>query len=374
MAWGDPGVSKRMLLSGGPVAWGVGGQPATANIPQTGILRRLRLLHNTGAPTFTPGTGTIALDVQAPGNWYSRFILAPNAQAPIFNASGFGTSLIRAMRSKEQKPNTPDTAIVTEVGGQTATSVYNGSATTGVLPLNFYYDLPVAQMVRSLGGEIGLFPLQNPAVQLALQYTPNSGSVASPYNMASTTPTAEPYLITGNATVTVPTPTLEVVRDLWEVPANQADYPVFDFVSSWTEETPQGASVVGATQVTWQATPLSGILVRVGGYILDGSTNKGIASGSLSAGNAIALLYGSGTAKFSETSFDALTRQREEYGFDLPLGFYGYDLMGPDLTLADALDTFSVANIQLQFNIATALAAGSAVKIVRQTLMPLVVQ
>ena len=374
MAWGDAGVSKRQLISNGAVAWGVGGTPVRSDIPQTGILRQLKVLHASGALTATAGTGAITLDVQGPWNIYSRFLLTPNSQAPIVNVSGFGLSLINQLIMREMMGNTPDTTIVSPVAGEAATDVYNASVTSTTSGGNpFYQYIPVAQTIRSLGGEVGLFPLQNPAVQLQLFWTPNSGSSASAYNIYSTTATNSPYLVTNNATVTLATPTLEVVRDLWEVPADQANYPPFNFVSSWSEETFQ-TSVVGATQLNWKATPLSGILVRVIGYILDGATLAGALTSTLTASNAVNLTYGAGTAKFAETGNAAAARMQAELGHMFAKGGFYYDLLGPNLTLQDSLNLFKIGNVQLQFNLTAALASSSAGKVLRQTIMPLVVQ
>lgn len=373
--WGDAGVSKRLILSNGQLSWGVGGTPVRSDIPQTGILRALRLVQASGAFTVTLGGGTAALDEQGPWNAYTRFLLAPNSQAPIVNVSGFGLSLIQQLYYREMMGGTPDTMLVAPVNGEPSTDVYNGSATTTqAAGWPFYFYMPVAQTIRSLGGEVGLFPLQNPAVQLQLFWTPNTATNATPYSLASLTVNAAPYLVTGAATVTLATPTLEVVRDLWEVPANPADYPPFQFVSSWSEETPQGGSVVGATQVTWKATPLSGILVRVIGYIHDGGTNVGIAPSNLTAPNGVNLTYGAGTAKFSESGSAAQTRMHAELNHLMTKGAYYYDLLGGNLTLQDSLNLFKIANVQMQFNCNAGLAANSTARFLRQEIMPLVVQ
>ena len=200
MPWGDPGVSKRLRISNGVVTPGVGGSPNTVPIQQTGILDELALLFS-GTATITAGTGTVAKDVLGPWNVITNVNLSPNQQAPVINLSGYGLYLANLMKSAEpDRPFTPDTMAVSETSASASADVFNFPTSTGTL--RFYERIPVTQRVRSLGGSIGYWPLQNPAMQLALNYTLNSASAASPWNIYSTTAATAPYLVTGNATVT----------------------------------------------------------------------------------------------------------------------------------------------------------------------------
>lgn len=373
MAWGDPGVSKNLRLSNGATAWGTGGTPTTVPIQQTGILRGLRMLVN-GATTYTAGGGTIALDKLGPWNIFSNLTLSPNQQAPIINLSGYGLYLANVMRAIDrQTMNTPDTTSTSVSNAETSTDIYSAPVTTSTLRL--YEDIPITQQIKSLGGEFGFWPLQNPAIQLQFSFTPNSASSGSPFNIFSTTANAAPYLVTGAATMTLTSPTTELIRDLYQVPVAAADFPPFNLVTTWIEESPQGASVGGATSATWQATPLSGLLLRVGAFILDsGNSNNGIAASNLTASNALQLTYDNNTPKYAESSYAALARQRSYFGFDLPQGFYVWDLLGKNQTLQDVLDTNTVGNIKLQFTFTNALGSTSSIKIVRQILSPLEVK
>ena len=255
MAWGDPGVSKRLRISNGVVTPGVGGSPNTVAIQQTGILQSLQL-GVSGTATVTLGGGTAARDVLGPWNIFTNVNLAPNQQAPILQVSGYGLYLANVMRSAEpDQPFTVDTQAVSETSAAASSDIYNVPTSTGTL--RFYERLPITQRIRSLGGEVGYWPFQNPAMQLALQYTLNSATATSPYNIYSTTAGAAPYLTTGAATVTT-TAQIDVMRTMYQVPAAAADFPPFQFVSTFIEEAPQGASIGGATSFTWQATPLSG--------------------------------------------------------------------------------------------------------------------
>lgn len=373
MPWGDPGVSKKLRLSNGVVNFGTGGQPVPGNIQPTGILRALRMLMS-ATPTFVPGTGVIARDVNGPWNVLTQVLVSPNQQAPVVQVSGYGLYLINCMLSEESGDVglPPDVAAVAETSSETATDIYSASATSGTTPWKFPLFLPISQRVRSLGGDIGMWPLQNPSITLQASYTPNSSSQVGPYNIYSLTAGQSPYLVTNNATVTLTNPGIEFIRELWQVPASQSDFPPFQVVSSWIEEQPQGSNVNGATSFSWLMTPLSGILVRLGVYIYDGAQNGGVLASNLTASNALLLSYDATTPKFSESAQAALARQRQHFTFDLPQGFYTYNLMGKDLTLQDTLDSHTTGNIKFTANFNAALGStNSSAKIIKQVISPL---
>lgn len=376
MPWGDAGVSKALLLSNGVNNWGGGGVPFTVPIQQTGILRQLRMLH-TATPTFTPGTGTLALDKLGPFNAYNLIYIAPNQQAPVVQLSGTGLELVNLVKKIEQQGGAaPEVTAISVNNAEAPGDIWGANATTGTAPWNYFQDIPITQRISTLGGDIGYWPLQNPAMQLMAQFTPNSASAApGPYNIFSTTAGAAPYLVTGNATVTLTTPTTELIRELYTVPDSQANYPPFQLVSTWIEEQPQGASVSGASSFTWQATPLSGLLARLILFIYDGTTGNGVAASKLSFSNSLQLTYDANTVKFAESASAALARQRDFYKNDLPQGVYCWDLLGRNQTLADVLNTNTIGNIKAIVSLSSALGStNSSAKIIKQMISPLEVK
>lgn len=368
MAWGDPGVSKLLKISNGAIAWGTAALPLNVPIQQTGILERLRM-YTAGTPTFTAGTGTIAADAQGPYNVYSLHSLSPNQQAPIVLVSGYGLYLINLMLEQERKGFSPDTNAVTVANGAATADIFTGRVTSGS-DWYWWLDLPITQHIRSLGGRIGYWPLQNPAMQLSYQFTVNASGT---YNIYSTTALASPYLTTGVGTVTLASPTNELMRYMYQVPEREQDFPPFNLVSTWIEEAPQGASVLSATQVQWQATPLSGLLARLIVYVQDGT--DGVAYTKLTAANALNLTYDANTTKFALTGRQAEAEWQGRNGFQAPPGSFFFDLLGADLTLADVLNTNTVGNIKMFLNFSSALSgSAAAVKIIRQMISPLEVK
>lgn len=370
--WGEYGKSKRLRLSNGISNWGSGAVPVNVPIQQTGILEELRIIMQGTAVTLGGGTAP-TLDNLGPWNIFNLITLSPNQQAPIVQLSGYGMYLANLMRTWERGgPGSPDTTVITPTSADPNTDTYL-VATSGS-PFIFSEDVPLTTRVKDFGGLIGYWPLQNPAVQLALQYTPNAANSASPYNIYNAT--AGAGVFTGGATsptATITTPTVDVVRNLWEVPAAPADYPPFNLVSTWIEESPQGVNTNSATKAVWQATPLTGLLVRLGAFIYD--NGAGVAVSKLGNSNSLTLTTDASTPKFSESGVEALVRQKEFYRFNLPQGAYVYDFLGRDLTLADVIDTNTTANIQLTMNFSSALSSSNTfIKIIRQIISPLEVR
>lgn len=381
MAWGDQNVTKLQYLVNNTVAWGPGGTPIQTQILQAGILRRLRLL-TTGTPVFTAGGGAINPDPLGPYNLYSNLQLLSNQQQPVFNVSGYGLSLINDfLYGVEGSGNTPDTEIAAVANQTDQTWISNGRLTTaGTLPANpnlvFSLRGPVAQRVSSLGGDIGMIPLSTANVQLTLGFTPGSASTASPYkiNTDGALPTGtQPFNVVGGTadSVTLATPTLDILREMYEAVESPADFPNYRWISQWIEEFPQ---TYGTGGFVWRQQQNAGILARLMFYVWNSTTAQGIATASLAGTNALQLQYDANIIKFQETGQEALYRMREQMGRSLPQGTFMYDLLGPNLTWADVLDSYEVPNITAAMNFSTAIGAISTLppKVIRQTFMPIV--
>ena len=384
MAWGQPGLTKLQYISNGSVAWGASGLPVSTPLQQIGILRSLRLLQN-GSPTYTGTTYDAAL---GPWNAFSRLSLISNSQAPIFSLSGYGAYLVTLLkRGLEGQSGAPDVPVVSESNHTDTSYAYNFPANAlASAPANqqilFALDLPVAQRIRSLGGDIGMFILQNPNIQLQFAFTIGSASSSSPYTESGTGAGINALMwyvsSTSGNSVTLGTPQVDIVKEQYEAVSNAADYPNLEWVSQWIEE-PFQSAVNAASQITWTKLPVAGLLCRVmawvvdGGHVTEGATPEcGVRTNLLTAGNAVTLTYNTGTTKFAETGQEAIVRQRKQLTFDMPQGVFFYDLLGgPDLNLSDVLNTARVPNIQMQMNTASALGStNSQAHMIYQTLLP----
>lgn len=378
MAWGQAGVSLKRNLSNGTSNWGPGGTPTIVDIQRIGILRQLRLLTKATA-TFTAGA-SLALDTIGPYNVYRTLTLSPNQTAPIARLSGLGAYLAMQMKGEEVKGYSPDAQPVVFPNADGISDVFNASRTSTNGDWRLYHDIFVSQYIRDIGCELGLWPLENPAVQLQLEYTPASITTASPFSIdnkaAAGASGTTAYFGDVTSDVTLTTPTIDVRRFLWEVPANAEDDPPYTYINQWLEEAPQGGNVNGASFIEWKCIPLSGVIQRVGIFVYDGGASlpvgAGVAETSLTAGNALTLLYGADTQKYAETGQAAHARMHRELGATPQKGFFFWNLLGSALTLADVIDTYTTPEVRIDVNLSTPLGSNNSfARVIRQMLVPI---
>jgi hypothetical protein len=379
MTWGDPGISRKLAIEDGVQPWVVGGTPTPYRLQPSGILESLRLSFDNMTETIVLGGGTLAVDTLGPWNMLTNISLGPSQQTPIVQVTGFGDFMIMIALTAEGQVVLPGLPALTTPAGAimpNTTNVENAcyqivTAATGVATIPFF--VPVAQTIKSFGGMVGYWPLSNPLVQMILSYTPNAAGVGPTYNVQSTAAFAEPLLATGAATATFTSPIGTVIKNGWDTPALDSDLPPFTIVSSWIEESFQ-TTANGATKLVWTSTPLSGLIARLGFYVMDGGTGLGATVTQLASPTAIQLVTGQLQPKIQESYYDAAQRQERYYGFSLPQGTFMYDFLGPNLTLQDVLNTNMLPNIQLIVTLASALGSTvpSQAKIVKQLIAPIV--
>jgi hypothetical protein len=356
MAWGDEGVTKLQYKQDSTTSWGSISVPKSVLLTKAGIIKNLRLIQGGGALTL--GAGAVASQ-QGPYNAYGQLELLANAQQDIFRTSGWGMYLIETLkRGLEQKFPPRNTTMGSPVSVTDMEYVFDGRDTvaptsynggTANTQWNWSLNLPVSQMVRSLGGDIGQIPMSTENAQLQFLFTPYAASVSgSTYTIGIASATDDittPY--NSSSSTTIAAPTLDLMRIMYEPVLNEADFPDFSFISQWLEETPGTFSTTG---FTWKQNQDAGVLARLIFAVYTSTSPFGIGTNVLTGANALQLSYNTDIPKFKESGLEALARQRDQLGFDLPQGTFMYDLLGPDLTLSDVLNTYVVPAIQLQMN------------------------
>lgn len=370
MAWGDEGVTKLLYKQDSTTSWGPIATPKNVQLLKQGIIKDLRMIQGGGALAFA---GATTASKFGPFNAYTLLELLGNSQQDIFRSSGIGMYFINLVKRALEKGLPPNN---TTVGNPLNTTdpdyVFDGAATaapTNNTQWNWSLDLPVSQTIRSLGGDIGMIPMSTENAQLQFSFTPNALSVAAGvYTMQSAADDlSQPYF--GANAVTIANPSLDLMRIMYEAIQDPADFPDFSFVSQWLEETPQNFSGTG---FTWKQNQDAGILARLIFGVWTSASPWGITTANLPAANALQLSYNTDTVKFKESGLEALARQRDQLGFDLPQGVFFYDLLGPDLTLADVLNTYVVPAIQLNMNYSSVtLNANVNPKVLAQRFLPL---
>lgn len=348
MAWGDEGVTKLQFKQDSNTAWGPINNPKTVPVTKAGIIHTLRMLNQGPTLTFAGATTASAL---GPFNAYTQLELLANSQQDIFRASGIGMYYINLVkRALERAKMPPNISVASPVNVTDPDFIFDGRATSAPATnteWDWFLDLPVSQLIRSLGGDIGMIPMSTENAQLSFLFTATALSLAgSTYtinNNSATDDLSQPYF--GTNAVTIANPTLDLIRIMYEAITDPADFPDFSFVSQWLEETP---SQFGGTGFTWKQNQDAGVLARIIFAIYTSASPWGITTDKLPSSSAIQLSYNTDTAKFKESGREAVARQRDALRFDLPYGVFFYDLLGADLTLADVMNTYVVPAIQLQ--------------------------
>jgi len=370
--WGDEGVTKLLYKQDSNTAWGPINNPKTVTMQKQGIIRSLRMLTQGPSLTFAGATSPSAF---GPYNAYTQLELLANSQQDIFRFSGIGAYMINLVkRALELGLMPPNGTPVSPVNVTDTDYIFDGRAINA--PANntewdWSLDLPIAQTVRSLGGDIGMIPMSTENSQLSFVFTPTANSVSgSTYtinNNNAADDLSQPYY--GTNAVSVASPTVDLIRIMYEAITNPADFPDFSFVSQWLEETP---ATYGGTGFTWKQNQDAGVLGRLIFGIFTSTAPWGITTANLPSSSAIQLSYNTDTVKFKESGREALARQRDQLRFDLPQGWFFYDLLGPDLTLADVLNTYVVPAIQLQMT-TSAVTLNSTVnpKVLAQRFLPI---
>ncbi len=354
MAWGDEGVTKLQYKQDSVTAWGSIGSPKTVLVTKAGIIKNLRMIQGGGALTL--GAGAVA-SIRGPHNSYSQLELLANAQQSVFRFSGYGGYIVESLKRGLEKGLPPrntslpspysvtDQEYVFDGRDVVAPTSYNGG--TANTQWNWSLNLPVSQMVRSLGGDIGMIPMSTENAQLQFLFTPYAASVSgTTYTIGIASATDDlvtPY--NSSSSTTVAAPALDLTRIMYEPILNEADFPDFSFVSQWLEEQP---TTFSGTTFTWKQNQDAGVLARLCFGVYKSTSPFGIGSDLLTNAAAIQLSYNTDIPKFKENALEALARQRDQLGFDMPQGWFFYDLLGEDLTLSDVLNTYVVPAIQLQ--------------------------
>ena len=362
-------VTRLLRLANSTTTWQSNAQ-TPVQIVQAGYLRELDVILS-GATTVN--TTAVTLDSFGPWGMISNFQVNSNVQASIINVSGVGMNLIdQVLYGLQFNGNTPDTNLVVPAGtAGTLATLYSIPSGAGAGTLTLPYLLPLSQEIRTLDGFVGIWDLQDPSIQMTLLYTPGTATTASPFSIVEGTAKtgAGQFVQTAN-TATIATPTMDVVRVMYEPPLDPANDPEFGFVHSWYEEQ-WNTGLGGSSVINWRALANSGYITRLIFTAWDSTTADGVADSKLATTNAINFTIGNNAPVIVESGPEYRNRASQELGRQLPLGCFYIDFLGDDLTMQNVLDTFTAGNINLQMNFNATLGATSSGKVIRGMLQAL---
>jgi hypothetical protein len=372
MSWGDEGVTKLQYKQDSVTSWGSIGVPKSIQVTKAGIIKDLRMIQGGGALTLGAGAAASAL---GPYNAYTLLELLANSQQDIFRFSGIGAYYVECVKRGLERGLPPRNASLgSPVNVTDQDFAFDGRAVTAPATntqWNWSLDLPVSQQIRSLGGDIGMIPMSTENAQLSFAFTPNAASLSGTtytLGIAGADDLSQAY--SGSSSTTVAAPTLDLVRVMFEAIQAEQDFPDFSFISQWLEETP---GTYSATNIVWRQNQDAGVLARLIIAVYTSASPWGPLTTKLTNAAALQLSYNTDTAKFKESGLEAIARQRDQLGFDLPQGVFMYDLLGPDLTLADVLNSYVVPAIQLQMTIDSGVTLNSSInpKVIAQRFLPI---
>ncbi len=373
MAWGEEGVTKLLYKQDSNVNWGPINNAVTQQLIKSGILRKLRLISTTGTMAFA---GATTASLMGPFNSLQDITVLGNAQQTVYKSSGIMAYFIDSLvRGLEQDDGPSQASLASTINPTDPLFRFNGrQVSAGNNPSwTWGIAIPTSQEIRSLGGDVGLIPMSTENAQLTVSYTPTAVSVAGgTYTIQSAADDlSQPYF--GANAVTIPAPSMDIFKYLYEPVINEADFPDFSFVNQWVEERPQ---TFGTNGFTWKQNQDAGVILRLLFGMWVSTTPWGIGSTNLNRSDALILSYNTDVVKFRESAIEALNRQVEQLGYDFDIGVFFYDLLGKDLTLADVLNSYIVPAIQLQMNTSAAVTINTTVppKVAVQRLMPIRVQ
>lgn len=353
-------------------------------IVQAGYLRELMVILS-GALTTTT-TAITLLDNFAPWGMISNFQVNSNVQAGVINVSGIGMNWIdQVIFGLEKMGNTFDTSVAATPAA-TVDEPQGGPAGTASLPVPSLYQIPLttaggtlilpwmiplAQKINTLDGYVGIWDLQDPSIQMVLNYTPNSSSSATPFNVVEGTASTGAGLFTQAAnTSVIATPAMEIVRIMYDPPLDPANDPEFGYVHSWYEEL-WNTAPGGSSTINWRALANSGYITRLIFGVWDSAATAGVADSKVGLSNSINLTVGNNAPVIVEDVSSFRLRSSLELGHQMTQGAFYIDFLGQDLTLQNVLDTFTAGNINLQMNFSSGLGATSTGKVIRGMLQAL---
>jgi hypothetical protein len=391
-------VTRLLRINNSVTSWSSNTQ-TPIQIVQTGYLRDLIVLIQ-GTPTVTGTAANVFMDPLGPFNVINNFQVNSNVQAGIINLSGSGAAWYAMCKWMLESDSNPYAQVVSGAA-PTALNAFNqldftwneeainavaAPANTSANPLwQVPFHLPLAQQINTLDGQIGIWDLQDPSVQMTLLFTPNTASSASPFLITSATAARGtlPYtaVAVGTDNVALTTPRTWVQRVMYDPPLDRANDPDFGYVHTVYEET-WNTSPGGATVLNWKALANSGWITRLvfsaqdsanlpataAAYTASYNTRAGVSPALMQGNNAINFTIGNNAPVYVESIFDYAFRANAELGGQLPNGVFYIDFLGRDLTLQNVLDTFTAGNINLQMNFSSALGATSSGKVIRAML------
>lgn len=222
MPWGDPGVTEQIVASlEAPIAIpSLAGGRQTASLRRAGFLKRLRFYY---IATLNVTAYTAAPSRSAYGVWggaLSRIRVEANGRVPLIDLTGKGFAVWSEIQNRDgsiAESTSAKTGAYPLAGEITSFPAINATGTYTVKDVaELQFAIPV--YVRGIAQELGLWLLQNQAIDVGLEVVFNP--------VYSSTATNDALYSGGTVTVSLGTPSeLRIERESYTVPQNPRDFP-----------------------------------------------------------------------------------------------------------------------------------------------------
>jgi len=359
--WGDPGVAEQMEIQETTLQMPTttGGQ-VTRTLQRSGLLKKLRFYFQTATNVTVFGAAGTKSVYGPLGSGLHRLRVEANGQIPLADLSGLGLAYYTEIQNRDGSVlATPPylSAIQTNVAGSADLVAYPAQAAAAEYkaqqPAELQFALPV-----NIGGqvsELGLWLLQNQAIDLTVSATFNSPTAAAagvevPWSDGA-----------GMTQVGVVADTfLQIERELYTIPTDPRSYPNLRWAHQIIEYTVPFIGNFSRFPI-----PRAGLLLRAAVINLDGS-NLPVENTDVASMN---FMYGSNETPIARPGI----MYNEEYLMDynrVPpkglclLDFYKWGEQGLKLVK----DTEVLANLRIESTF-TATATGTQ-KIILDRLIP----
>lgn len=358
--WGDANVSELMQVQETtvPMPTTTGGQ-VTRTLQRAGLLKRIRFYSQAQA-NVSAYTNAPTKSVYGPlGAFINRIRLEANGQIPLFDLSGIGAAVYNEIQNRDGSTLAPAAysgATVTNMSASADLARYDAIGATGDFyarfPFEFQLGLPMN--INGQQTELGLWLLQNQAIDLGLSVTFNDpvGAAAGNNTLWGGGTNTKAGVLAGSY--------MQVERELYTIPADVRNYPNLKWAHQVVEIDAPFTGNISRFPI-----PRAGLLLRAIFINLDSSglpiENTDIAS--------LKWMYGSNDTPISRPGVMLNQEYVSDYGRPAPKGvslldFYKWGENG----LKFVKDTESLANLRTETTF-TANATGTQ-KVILDRLIP----
>jgi hypothetical protein len=354
--WGDPGVTELLQLAENPVSVPAltGGQ-RSVTMSRAGFLRKLRFLmkSNINVSAYTSGSQK---SVYGPLAAINNLSVKANGQIDLINISGYGAAIFNEIQNRDGSVlSRPLNISELNVGDSLKLGSYDAISATGdkaaQYPFEFNFAIPVT--IRGKLEEIGLWMLQNQAIDVSLQVTfnPLYATVASNDAVWSGGTLTAAMLTTSQ---------LEVERELYDVPNDPKDFPRLD----WAHQVIEYVVPFTGSLMRFNI-PRSGLILRIAIVNLDDNG----APVEYSDVSSLSWIYGANRSPIVRTGDKVVGEYLQDYNRQPPKGVLVLDFYkggGEGLKLVK--DSEVIANLRLEERFAST--TSGTVKVIIDRLYP----